>query len=159
MDVIITCERCGDNFCTVYRKKKTKRFCSTRCLRGNVAGEQTTICVTCSLTFTYVKVRGIKRFCSETCQNRNEVLRRHNINQRIYDLMLIKQNFVCAICEGDPGQKGFHIDHDHTCCPSKGSCGECVRSLLCGLCNAGLGNFRDSPELLNKAILYLKETK
>ena len=159
MDVIVACERCDKYFCTVYRKKKTKRFCSTRCLRNNVAGEQTAICETCSLVFTYVKVRGFKRFCSETCQNRNEVLKKHNINQEIYDFMLAKQSGMCAICEGDPGQKGFHVDHDHTCCSGKGSCGKCVRSLLCNLCNAGLGNFRDSPELLNKAIFYLKEPK
>lgn len=41
------------------------------------------------------------------------------------------------------------IDHDHTT-------GE-VRGLLCPTCNAGLGHFKDSPELLLKAALYLQK--
>jgi len=40
------------------------------------------------------------------------------------------------------------VDHNHLT-------GE-IRGLLCQRCNQGLGSFLENPEILNKAILYLK---
>ena len=51
----------------------------------------------------------------------------------------------CTIC-GDTS-KPLVVDHDHRT--------EQVRGLLCGHCNRGLGHFRDSPELLEYARMYL----
>src|SRR5690606_11291033 len=60
----------------------------------------------------------------------------------------------------DGGARGLFVDHDHSCCPRNGSesatCGQCIRALLCSSCNTGLGQFQDDPELLQKAINYLK---
>ena len=63
----------------------------------------------------------------------------------------------CAICGHSPseGSPRLSVDHDHTCCPGKRSCGKCVRGLLCSDCNFGLGKFRDQPGLLNRAVEYL----
>lgn len=36
------------------------------------------------------------------------------------------------------GVTSYHIDHDHSCCPIGGSCGQCVRGALCMMCNAQL---------------------
>ena len=51
----------------------------------------------------------------------------------------------CAVCGGPEPQ---HVDHDHR--------NGWVRGILCFNCNGGLGQFRDSPELLAEAISYLK---
>jgi hypothetical protein len=71
--------------------------------------------------------------------------------------MLAAQDHKCAIC-GDPiirgrrgagiGQHGLHIDHCHN--------GGGVRGLLCEHCDRGLGQFKDSPEILDAAAKYLR---
>lgn len=58
-------------------------------------------------------------------------------------LLTLMEN-PCAIC----GKASEHVDHDH-------ATGK-VRGALCGLCNKGLGQFRDSLTLLVKAAAYLK---
>ena len=63
------------------------------------------------------------------------------------------QKGCCAIC-GRPQEeftRRFAVDHDHVT--------RQVRKLLCCYCNQGLGHFRDSIELLEKAKQYLKEYK
>lgn len=86
----------------------------------------------------------------------NYRLRKYNVTEAEYNAMLEKQGGVCAICGRTSGARRFHIDHDHSCCPGGGSCGECVRGLLCGNCNSGLGQFKDDPEVLHSAIEYIK---
>jgi len=65
--------------------------------------------------------------------------------------MVDDQDGVCAICGEPPGGrwKKLHVDHDH-------ETGR-VRALLCVSCNRALGWFRDNPEILRKAIVYLEE--
>jgi len=79
-----------------------------------------------------------------------------------YQEMFDHQNGLCAVCEQPETTmlggkiKWLAVDHDHECCPSRKSCGKCVRRLLCGKCNVGLGNFNDNPALLRAAALYLE---
>jgi hypothetical protein len=63
---------------------------------------------------------------------------------------------LCQICNRKLDTDKYAIDHDHSCCPGQGSCGKCVRGILCGACNRGLGHFRDSPQALRKAADYLE---
>jgi hypothetical protein len=64
------------------------------------------------------------------------------------------QEDKCALC-GNTFVDTPHIDHNHECCPPNKSCPDCRRELLCGTCNRGLGMFKDSPALLQRAIDYL----
>lgn len=68
-----------------------------------------------------------------------------------YDQMLADQGGVCAICGKAPTGTGsrskLRVDHCHT----SGR----VRGLLCNSCNLAVGNFRDDPEIMRKAIEYL----
>ncbi len=57
-----------------------------------------------------------------------------------------KQKGHCAIC----GLKMKPPNQDHNHKTGK------LRSLLCGTCNRGLGLFKDSARLLNKAADYLR---
>lgn len=70
-----------------------------------------------------------------------------------YEAIASKQNHCCAIC-GTPQvelRRKMAVDHDH-------ETGK-VRGLLCNNCNVGLGNFRDSEQLLVKAQKYIHEHK
>lgn len=68
-----------------------------------------------------------------------------------YEALLVEQDGKCAIC----GQKDEHfnlaVDHCHGT--------NTVRGLLCSLCNRGIGMFRHSPDLLMRAVEYLKNPK
>ena len=60
-----------------------------------------------------------------------------------------KQDGKCAICAEVPStQRGLHVDH----CHESGK----VRGLLCHGCNTALGSFKDNPDLLTKAIEYIR---
>ena len=66
----------------------------------------------------------------------------------------------CDIC-GDKtilSEKGhllWRIDHDHSCCKGKRTCGNCIRGVLCHSCNAGIGLLKDSVYVMTRAISYL----
>lgn len=86
-------------------------------------------------------------------RNRTHHLRRYGITPEQYDEMFAVQNGVCFLC-GEPADPNgvkaagrLHIDHDH-------ETGK-VRALLCNHCNRGIGAFRDDPELMQRASLYV----
>ncbi len=64
----------------------------------------------------------------------------------------LKSVVECVIC-GDPPPAGktLAIDHDH-------STGD-IRGVLCSRCNCGLGMFRDDPELLEFAKVYILSSR
>jgi len=74
--------------------------------------------------------------------------RTYGISYKEYLTMLEAQDGRCAICgTDDSGKRAFSVDHCH-------DTGE-IRGLLCGNCNSGIGNLRDSISLLERAIEYL----
>lgn len=94
---------------------------------------------------THVRMRA---YDSQKARNFN-LLRLYNITEEVFQQMLISQGSVCAICRTqDWGPHGPHVDH----CHATGK----VRSILCGLCNKGLGNFKDDPDRLRTAADYVE---
>jgi Recombination endonuclease VII len=86
--------------------------------------------------------------------DRDRVYARYEITEKQYNKLLKLQKGRCAICEntkGDSIRDHLHIDHDHSIKDSK-----VIRGLLCANCNMGLGKFKESIELLRKAVKYLK---
>ena len=81
-------------------------------------------------------------------------LRRKKLTLDQYHSLAEKQDFLCAICGTVPIPKkrgscdGFEIDHHHV--TSK------VRGLLCGGCNRGIAQLRDSPTRCESAASYLR---
>jgi hypothetical protein len=68
------------------------------------------------------------------------------------DEMLEAQGGGCAICGDRPERSAsMHLDHDHE--------HHHLRDLLCLSCNQGLGKFRDDPQLLARAVEYLRRTR
>ena len=49
----------------------------------------------------------------------------------------------------------LHIDHDHTCCPGRRSCGKCVRGILCARHNLLIGQFENIAPHLTWVVGYL----
>src|SRR4051812_40873902 len=77
--------------------------------------------------------------------------RKFGISLEDYDRLLAEQHGGCAIC-GDPPEPGgnLHVDHDH----EDGR----VRGLLSVRCNNGLGQFKEDPELIDRAASYADRT-
>lgn len=97
--------------------------------------------------------------CRNT-RNRETVKRLHG-NSRHYHLrqrfgigadeveaMIQAQGGLCAICGEEPATQ---VDHDHRS-ETKG-----VGGILCDGCNGGLGAFGDDPQLIQRAIDYIKK--
>lgn len=83
---------------------------------------------------------------------RSRLKKRYGITADQYDQMVIDQEGVCAICKSNTaGGRGLNsrlaVDHNH-------ETGE-VRGLLCGMCNQGIGMFKEDTEVMKKAIEYL----
>jgi ribosomal protein S20 len=99
-----------------------------------------------------------KEQCRERYQNadkkhhahvvwKNKLKRDFGINEETYFIMLEQQNNVCKICQKSDKRR-LCVDH----CHKTGR----IRGLLCQRCNKCIGQFEDDPELLTRAIEYLK---
>lgn len=78
-----------------------------------------------------------------------------------YKQLLGYQAGKCAICCRATGRsRRLAVDHDHSCKeghPPKYGCPECVRGLLCYLCNDYIGKMHDDPKVGERMARYLRE--
>ena len=88
---------------------------------------------------------------------------KYGITAEQYAERLREQGGVCAICRQPETSKyasgmtkALAVDHDHSCCVGQGSCGKCLRGLLCSNCNTALARMRDDPNILRAAAGYLE---
>lgn len=94
--------------------------------------------------------RSICQSCTEDRKYKRFIEKTYNFTYTQYEEMFDKQGGKCAICESRIGNSKtgrLFVDHCHDTLK--------VRGLLCSNCNHGLGQFKDSPKLLQKAINYL----
>jgi len=103
-------------------------------------------------SFGGVSMRSDCRVCMEKRKYKAFIKKTYNFSYDEYEDMFDKQDGKCAICESKMGNSKtsrLFVDHCHDTLK--------VRGLLCGNCNHGLGHFKDSPKLLQRAIKYLTD--
>ena len=106
------------------------------------------------LTDFYVnrsKSQGRSTLC-KSCEKKSQATLR-----RLHSEHKIPDDHTCPIClrteselvsEGQKTKSPFRLDHNH-------GTGQ-FRGFLCDSCNTGLGKFKDDPDLLERAISYLR---
>lgn len=99
---------------------------------------------------------------NSTSAREQHLLRRYHMTVEDYELLLEKQDRVCAVCKNPPKTQSLHVDHDPKCCPrvrgeqgSIDTCGKCIRGLVCYPCNGLLGKIENG--YLDSFYSYLAE--
>lgn len=174
----IACDHCGAKFVPKQVKPGQRRYCSNACkmaaLYERRNPRQQRFCPVCEIDITDRRRNTV--YCSKKCtaeqrrrdgrlsaSSRKNRLKRYGLTQESFDELLASQGGGCAICgsvEPRTHHGRWHIDHDHACCVASNdqpTCGNCVRGLLCGPCNTGLGQFADDPDRLDAAARYLRK--
>lgn len=132
-------------------------------------------CFECNATFffSYPGTRTVKQGngpqkfycveCTKLLEQYEELVPTHTSLLYFYKLtpvgyikLLLKQGFSCAICDST---NKLVVDHDHSCCPGRESCGKCVRGLVCYNCNIFLGRYDIDPKITQRAEAYVAEYK
>lgn len=166
------CEWCGGRF----QPCRTRQVhCSRKCrekttYRARFGYPQLRTCNYCGCEFMPAQNKqGSQVYCDGFCRTRATVLSTYSITGPRLFQMLAEQGGLCAtgcgtqlslmVGRGDPATA--HVDHDHSCCP-RGSCGRCVRGLLCPPCNQALGWIESGPDPIARCeaiASYLLRTK
>lgn len=124
MKVCIVCHQTKELDC-FYALTRNKDGRDNRC-RSCVSSKQKEI---------YVNTRNL-----DAIRERN-IWRRYKLTTEQYDRMLMTGCMVCGTLDN------LHMDHDHSCCPGKETCGKCVRGVLCRAHNIADGAFKTIEEI------------
>lgn len=88
-------------------------------------------------------------------KSRNKYLiKKYGITSNEFNLLMVVQKGVCAICGNPPKNRALHVDHNHRLKTKNKK--ETIRGLLCHRCNRALIFFSDSPIKLRSAANYLE---
>lgn len=96
-------------------------------------------------------------YCIQHNSNRIQRWRTYGLTPELGIQMYEQQGRACGACQEPSILDDLSIDHDHSCCP-RGSCGECVRGLLCLACNLAAGHAKDNAARLRALADYLERT-
>ena len=108
-------------------------------------------CAKCGQILPLSMFTGKGTYC-KTCSRDYAWQYKYGISPEQYYDLYQQQGGKCKICGAEASEgKYLCIDHNK-------ETGE-VRGLLCRECNVGLGMFKDSPDVIKKALKYLKENK
>lgn len=99
----------------------------------------------------------VRREADPLLQMRIGLKRSHGIELEDFERMMDDQGAVCAICGRQEHRRATNaerayrlaVDHEHATAS--------IRGLLCSMCNHAIGYLDDSPELLARAIAYLRD--
>lgn len=77
---------------------------------------------------------------------------KHHISKDKYDELVSLYDGNCHSCKERPA---MNIDHDHSCCSTRFSCGKCIRGVLCSQCNTSLGLLLDNKVYILRLLEYI----
>jgi Recombination endonuclease VII len=97
----------------------------------------------------YTRNRNCVGCMNDKRDRRVRILKLRGLTEKEYADMLLKQNGNCAICKNKLGiGQDANLDHCHKL--------DKARGVLCRNCNLGLGSFKDNPNFLRSAALYVE---
>lgn len=128
------CEKCGETKCLAEFYKKA----------NGEAGHRS-YCKSCFRETCNTNVKAFE----------NKLVRDYGLTAVEYNEIHDAQGGKCQICSTTvsnsiretAGERVGVVDHCHT--------SKKVRGILCSQCNIGLGNFKDNPDSLKNALMYL----
>lgn len=137
-------------------------------LRRSLVSHKEPLAKTCSICQKIVSIEefhknsasagGRLTFCKK-CSYKKNLKIKYKISN-IEELLSSVGN-KCEICESEfdylTRNTTPNIDHDHSCCPTDYTCGNCVRGVLCISCNNAIGLLRDSKKNVKSALNYLSK--
>ena len=98
-----------------------------------------------------------KSLAQKDLETRKQTARRYGLSLALYDGICKRAiEDGCDICGGSVITSRMRrpaLDHDHKVEPIV------IRGVLCHQCNSGLGLFKDNPEFLYKAAVYLEQSE
>jgi hypothetical protein len=136
--MVFSCEHCGKTF---ESSNPQKRFCSVKCQRRKHALDNREIYNEQARNYR-------KRHPTKGMSYRHKC----DWDALIEELKETQQG-RCYLCGDDldlTKERGFHLDHDHDCCPYGFSCESCRRGLTCPNCNLAVGHAKDDPSRLRR---------
>lgn len=75
-------------------------------------------------------------------QRAYRIKRKYGLTITQYEELIANGCYVCGTMDN------LQVDHDHTCCPGKITCGKCIRGCLCRNHNQAEGHFKTIEEIV-----------
>jgi len=146
------------------RKNESNKFCSYEHQKASVNKSEdrkkyyAIEGLTCSFYMCDNPATGAAGEDWPLCYSHHNNVKTYNISAVTLTLMSLLgcNNPNCVYEISNKRGSRLVVDHDHSCCPRGGSCGKCVRGLLCEPCNKVLTSAR-TPEYFEGLLNYLNK--